>query len=317
MNIGFQEFFLLGFMHRMNESHDRQQPESEAEARPDWTPRQEDGRADTEAGADSGTAAVEADVRQEWPDSDSEVDPNAILPDLRHRQRRPDWSATAEARGRQEQVEDEVEVTPAAHPSESIYYADSHTQDTTAERSEQSAGEERQETDAEGWRAVGSQQPQEQPRHPGQPFDPRRAMVEEQRRAQLEERRRAQEEAQRRAQEDEQRRAQEEEQRRTEEEDRRRVQLDRSRQMEEYEVRKRAHEEEYRRVMEQRRLKAQRRRAELERRRAELIARQVSEARRDSEAERAQDLPEMLDPEDPRFNAYRKMLTPEQLQQYL
>ncbi|KIH64617.1 hypothetical protein ANCDUO_05069 [Ancylostoma duodenale] len=112
--------------------------------------------------------------------------------------------------------------------SETIYYADPHTQDITAERSEQSAGEERQDSDAEGWRAVESQQPQEQQRHPGQPYDPRRAQVEEQRRAQQEERRRAQEEAQRRAQEEEQRRAHEEERRRALHQ----AQLDRSRQME-------------------------------------------------------------------------------------
>ncbi|RCN35346.1 hypothetical protein ANCCAN_18794 [Ancylostoma caninum] len=114
--------------------------------------------------------------------------------------------------------------------SETIYYADPHTQDITAERSEQSAGEEGQQTqtDAEGWRVVESQQAQDQQRHPGQPYDPRRVKVEEQRRAQLEERRRAQEEAHRRAQEEEQRRAQEEERRRALHQ----AQLDRSRQME-------------------------------------------------------------------------------------
>ncbi|RCN25413.1 toxin-antitoxin system, antitoxin component, ribbon-helix-helix domain protein [Ancylostoma caninum] len=68
-------------------------------------------------------------------------------------------------------------------------------------------------------------------------------------------------------------------------------------------------------MLEQRRLEVQRRRAEMERRRAELIARQ--EARKDYEAERARDLSEMLDTEDPKLNAYRKALTPEQFQQYL
>ncbi|KAL6730550.1 hypothetical protein Aduo_001513 [Ancylostoma duodenale] len=363
-----------------DESHARRQPESDGETRSQWPHRQEDGRVDIEAGADSRSAAVGTGVRPEWPAQeardqhgghvqhphhrghhlevphderaypDSEVDPNAILPDPRHRQRRPDWSAATEARGRQNEEERGVEVTPAAHSrdevrvryvkppvivtdqygrryltkvenGETIYYADPHTQDITAERSEQSAGEERQDSDAEGWRAVESQQPQEQQRHPGQPYDPRRAQVEEQRRAQQEERRRAQEEAQRRAQEEEQRRAHEEERRRALHQ----AQLDRSRQMEgrkyprrscrEYEARRRAHHEEYRRALEQRRLEAQRRRAEEERRRAELLARQ--ETRRDYEAERSRDLPEMLDPEDPRLDAYRKLLTPEQFQQYL
>ncbi|EPB71325.1 hypothetical protein ANCCEY_09577 [Ancylostoma ceylanicum] len=246
---------------------------------------QDDRRTDIEGGADSRSAAVGAGVRPEWPAPeardqhhghvphshnrghhlqvphderaypDSEVDPNAILPEPRHRQRRPDWSAAAEARGREDEVA--AGVTPAAHSrdevrvryvkppvivtdqygrryltkvenGETIYYADPHTQDTTAERSEQSAGEERQQTDTEGWRAVEILQPQKQVRHPGQPYDPRRAKVEEQRRAQLEERRRAQEEAQRRAQEEEQRRAQEEERRRALHQ----AQLDRSRQME-------------------------------------------------------------------------------------
>ncbi|EYB80823.1 hypothetical protein Y032_0399g745 [Ancylostoma ceylanicum] len=372
---------------RQDDSHARQQQESEGEARsderesrPDWQQQQDDRRTDIEGGADSRSAAVGAGVRPEWPAPeardqhhghvphshnrghhlqvphderaypDSEVDPNAILPEPRHRQRRPDWSAAAEARGREDEVA--AGVTPAAHSrdevrvryvkppvivtdqygrryltkvenGETIYYADPHTQDTTAERSEQSAGEERQQTDTEGWRAVEILQPQKQVRHPGQPYDPRRAKVEEQRRAQLEERRRAQEEAQRRAQEEEQRRAQEEERRRALHQ----AQLDRSRQMEgrksprrlcrDYEARRRAHHEEYRRKLEQRRLEAQRRRAEEERRRAELIARQASEARRDYEAERSRDLPEMLDPEDPRHIAYRKVLTPEQYRQYM
>lgn len=102
---------------------------------------QDDRRAAIGTGVDSRTAVVGAGVRPEWPAPDardqhsghvpshhrghhlqvphddraypdSVVDPNAILADPRHSQRRPEWSASSAARERQDEVDGGVTSTP-------------------------------------------------------------------------------------------------------------------------------------------------------------------------------------------------------------